>query len=45
MNGFVRRPWDLSFNLHTPVEVFRGSRPSRRDFLIGVGASAFALIG
>ncbi len=45
MNGFVRRPWDLSLNLHTPQDVFRSSRPSRRDFLIGMGASALALSG
>ena len=40
MNGFVRRPWDLSQRLHTPREVYRGVRPSRREFLLGLGALA-----
>lgn len=45
MNGFVRRPWDLPQKLLTPQEVFQAKRPSRREFLLGMGASALALAG
>ncbi len=45
MNGFVRRPWDLPQSLHTSPEAYRGARPSRREFLLRLGASAFALTG
>ena len=45
MNGFVRRTWDLPQSMHTPPEVFRSARPSRREFLLGMGASALALAG
>ena len=45
VNGFVRRPWDLPQKLITPLEVFRAARPSRREFLLGLGASALALTG
>ena len=42
MNGFVRRPWDVPQRLHTPLELYRGGRPSRREFLLGMGALALA---
>ena len=45
MNGFVRRPWDLPQSLHTPLEVFRAPRPSRREFLMEMSASALLLAG
>ncbi len=45
MYGFMRRPWDLPQSFHTPWEVYRGTRPSRRDFLLGLGASALAMSG
>ncbi len=45
MNGFVRRHWDLPQSLHTPLELYCGTRPSRREFLLGLGASACALAG
>lgn len=42
MNGFVRRPWDLPQSQHTLLKAYRGSR---REFLLGLGVSAFALAG
>jgi methionine sulfoxide reductase catalytic subunit len=45
MHGFVRRPWDISQSLHTPIKVFRMARPSRREFLRGLVASSLALAG
>ncbi len=45
MNGFVRRPWDVPQRLLTTQAIYCGPRPSRREFLLGLGASALALAG
>lgn len=47
MNFFVRRPWDLSQNLHTSPEVYRDRKRHRREFLkeFGLGLGCLSLGG
>jgi methionine sulfoxide reductase catalytic subunit len=43
MNFWVRRPWDLSQNQHTPPEAYRNSRQHRREFLKSLGIAGAGL--
>ena len=47
MNFFIRRPFDISQNLHTPENIYQNRQQHRRDFLksLGTGIAAIGVSG